>query len=258
MSVLFQNDFDDSQLDQESHRPFPKPDAPWFMTQTWNDVLFLHWPVNAAMLQALLPAGLEVDLYLGQAYVAVTPFHMTNVSPRGLPAVPRLSNMPETNVRTYVIAKGIPGVYFFSLDAANAFVVGAARTMFHLPYYTADMHTEERDGWIHYRTRRISPDSRPAELRGRYRTVGIAEQSKPGSLEYFLTERYCLYSYDDSFYMYRAHIHHGPWKLTLADVELDVNTMADAAGIRLPGVTQLAHYARRQDTVVWPLQRVDD
>ena len=257
MSVLFQNDFDRSVTDQLAHRPYPIPDGPWLMTQTWHHVLFLHWPVDDRMLRELLPAGLELDLYDGQAYVAVTPFYMTNVAPRGVPAIPGLSSMPEVNVRTYVTAKGIPGIYFFSLDAANPLAVGAARSMFHLPYFSARMHVEERQDWIHYRSRRSTPGSRRAELRGRYRSVGAARQPERGSLEYFLTERYCLYSFDSSFHMYRVDIHHGPWELTLADVELDINTMAEANRIRLPAVSPLAHYARRQDTVVWPPRRVD-
>jgi uncharacterized protein YqjF (DUF2071 family) len=254
---VFQNDFDYSVMDQVAHRPYPLPGSPWIMTQTWHHVLFLHWPVDARMLRSRLPAGVELDVFEGQAYVGVVPFYMTNVSPRGVPALPHVSTMPETNVRTYVVAKGIPGVYFFSLDAASALVVGAARAMFHLAYYTAEMDLEERDGWIHYRTRRVLGRTRPAELRGRYRGVGAAETPVPGSLEHFLTERYCLYSFDRAFHMYRVNIHHGPWRLTPADAELDVNTMADASGIRLPAVSPLAHYARRQDTVVWPLQRVD-
>lgn len=257
MTVLFQNDFNYDVLDQVAHRPYPMPGTPWIMTQTWHHVLFLHWPVDARMLRGRLPAGLELDLFEGQAYVAVVPFDMTNVAPRGVPALPRVSAMPETNVRTYVVAKGVPGVYFFSLDAASALVVGAARAFFHLPYYTANMQVEERDGWIHYQTRRATGAAHAAELRGRYRSIGSAQASEPGSLEYFLTERYCLYSFDSSHHMYRVNIHHGPWRLTLADVELQANTMADACDIRLPALSPLAHYARRQDTVVWPLRRVD-
>ncbi len=256
MSVLFQNDFDYSAIDQVGHRPYPVPQSPWIMTQTWHDLLFLHWPVDSRMLRAALPAGLELDLFEGQAYVAITPFHMTNVSPRGVPAVPVLSAMPEINVRTYVVARDIPGIYFFSLDVGSALAAGAARAMYYLPYYTAKMSVEERDGWIEYRTRRISPGSRPAELRGKYRGVGAARTPEPGSLEYFLTERYCLYSFDDAFHMYRVNIQHGPWSLTLAEAEIDVNTMAEANDIRLPAVSPLAHYAKRQDTVVWPLERV--
>ena len=257
MGVLFQNDFDYDSIDQVTHRPFPPPQSPWWMTQSWHDVLFLHWPVDQKMLRALLPAGLEPDLYDGQAYVSITPFHMTNVAPRGIPAVPGLSAMPELNVRAYVNAKGHSGIYFFSLDAGNAFAAGAARTMFYLPYYTAQMHVEERDGWIHYRSHRSTPHDTPAVFEGRYRPVGVARHAPAGSLEYFLTERYCLFTFDDAFHMYRVDVHHGPWNLHLVEAEIDTNTMADAAGIRLPAMSPLAHYAKRQDTVVWPLTRVD-
>lgn len=257
MSVAFQNDFDHGIMDQVAHRPYPMPQTSWLMTQTWHDLLFLHWPVDSRMLRELVPRGLELDVYDGQAYVAITPFYMTNLAPRGVPALPGISSMPELNVRTYVTAKGIPGVYFFSLDAGSALAVGAARTMYYLPYHSAKMQVERRDGWIHYGSRRIGGSSHPAELRGRYRSVGAAHPPAPGSLEYFLTERYCLYTFDQSFHMYRVDIHHGPWPLTLAEAEIDVNTMADANDIRLPSVSPLAHYAARQDTVVWPLRRVD-
>lgn len=256
MSVL-QNDFDYTVMDQVAHRPHPMPRTPWVMTQTWHDLLFLHWPVEERMLRARMPAGLEPDLHDGQAYVAITPFHMTNMAPRGIPAIPGVSNMPELNVRTYVTVNGVPGVYFFSLDAGNPLAVGAARSMFFLPYHTAKMSVEERDGWIHYRSRRSGRASQPAELRGRYRGVGAPEPPASGSLEYFLTERYCLYTFDSSFHLYRVEIHHGPWSLALAEAEIDVNTMADANGIRLPAVSPLAHFAKRQDTVVWPLHRAD-
>ena len=251
------NDFDYDSLAEVDHRPFPQPQSAWIMTQSWHDVLFLHWPVDRHMLQQLLPPGLEVDTYEGQAYVAVAPFHMTNVAPRGVPAIPGMSAMPELNVRTYIKVKDAPGIYFFSLDAGNSFVVGAARSMFHLPYYSAKMRIEEHDGWLHYRSKRSPTKGAAAEFIGRYRGVGEAKHAEPGSLEYFLVERYCLFTLDDAFRLYRVDVHHGAWDLMLAEAEIEVNTMADAAGIRLPAVSPLAHYIRRQDTIVWPLTRVD-
>lgn len=257
MSVLFQNDFDYTVMDQVRHRPYPMPTTPWLMTQTWHDLLFLHWPVDAQMLRALLPGGLELDLFEGQAYVGITPLYMTNMAPRGVPPVPGLSSMPEVNVRTYVVAKDVPGVYFFSLDAGSALAVGAARAMYYLPYFSAKMRLDQRNGWIHVRSRRAGHAGRPAQLRARYRGVGTARPPANGSLEYFLTERYCLYTFDHAFHMCRVDIHHGPWMLAPADAEIEINTMAEANDIRLPGVSPLAHYAKRQDTVVWPLRRVD-
>jgi uncharacterized protein YqjF (DUF2071 family) len=256
VSVAFQNDFDYSVMDQVDHRPYPMPGTPWIMTQTWHDLLFLHWPVDGRMLRERVPGGLELDTFDGQAYVAVTPFHMTNVAPRGLPALPKLSAMPEVNVRTYVTAKGVPGIYFFSLDAGGSLAVGAARAMYLLPYFTAKMEVESRDGWIHYHSRRTRHLGAQAELRGRYRGLGAPRRPAPGSLEYFLTERYCLYTFDDAFHLHRAEIHHGPWPLSLAEAEFEIDTMAEASGIRLPAVSPLAHFAKRQDTVIWPLSRV--
>jgi uncharacterized protein YqjF (DUF2071 family) len=253
---MFQNDFDYGVMDQVDHRPYPVPQTPWIMTQTWHDLLFLHWPADVRMLRERIPGGLELDLFESQAYIAITPFHMTNVAPRGVPALPKMSSMPEVNVRTYVTAKGVPGLYFFSLDAGSALAVGAARAMYFLPYFTAKMAVEPRDGWIYYRSRRSRHRGPAAELRGRYRGVGAPRDPARGSLEYFLTERYCLYTFDDAFHLYRAEIHHGPWPLSLAEAEFEVNTMAEANGLRLPAVSPLAHFAKRQDTVVWPLSRV--
>jgi uncharacterized protein YqjF (DUF2071 family) len=252
---MFQNDFDYTVMDQVGHRPYPMPQTPWIMTQTWHDLLFLHWPVDGQMLRERVPGGLEVDTFEGQAYVAVTPLYMTNVAPRGVPALPKLSSMPEVNVRTYVTARSVPGIYFFSLDAGSALAVGAARAMYLLPYFSARMDVETRDGWVYYRSRRSRHRGPAAELRGRYRGVGAARKPAPGSLEYFLTERYCLYTFDDAFHLHRAEIHHGPWALSLAEAEFEVDTMAEANGIRLPAVSPLAHFAKRQDTVIWPLSR---
>ena len=121
------HDFDRGILDRVDHRPWPMPAAPWLMRQTWHDLLFAHWPVDKAALAAKLPSSLTLDLYDGEAWLAVVPFHMTNVAPHGVPSLPGMSAFPELNVRTYVRVGDQPGVYFFSLDAANALAVVDAR-----------------------------------------------------------------------------------------------------------------------------------
>jgi uncharacterized protein len=251
------NDFPTEEvLSHTAHRLWPMPDAPWIMTQTWNDLLFAHWPVDARDLRAHVPIGLELDLFEGQAYVGVVPFHMTNVAPRGVPAVPFVSAFAELNVRTYVSVGGKPGVYFFSLDADSQLAVTAARTMFGLPYFTAvmDVHAEGPD--IVYSSRRTSRDGAPAEFRARYRPVGVMFNARPATLDWFLTERYCLYNVDRSFHVQRLDIHHPQWPLHRAEAEIEVNTMAAAAGIRLPSMAPLLHFATRQDMVAWPMTRV--
>ena len=154
------------------------------MVQTWLDLLFAHWPIPPEHMRALVPPPLELDLYDGQAWVAVTPFRIAGLRPRGLPPLPGSSHFPELNVRTYVRYHGLPGVYFFSLDAGSRSAVLGARLAYGLPYLYADMSLEDDGDWIHYRSRRISnPD---AEFAGEYRPVGEAHQSQPGTIEHFL------------------------------------------------------------------------
>src|SRR5579885_567236 len=150
-----------------AHRPWPVPSGPWIMQQVWNDLLFAHWPVPAAVLRPLVPAVLPLDTFGGHCWVAVTPFHMTGVRPRWAPPLPGLSAFPELNVRTYVTYGGKSGVYFFSLAAATLLAAQAARMTYHLPDYWSRMKVADQDGWIHYHSRR----SLGAEFSGKYRPV---------------------------------------------------------------------------------------
>jgi len=242
-------------VEQTAHRPWPLPDAPWIMTQTWHDLLFAHWPVDARALQAHLPAGLPLDRHDGQAWIGIVPFHITNLAPRGVPSIPFVSAFPELNVRTYVTLDGKPGVYFFSLDAGSAIAVAGARTLFHLPYFSARMHVEVEGDTVRYRSERDTKIA-TATFEATYRPVGPVQPPVPGTLEHFLTERYCLYTVDDSYHARRLQIHHLPWPLQPAAAEISVNTMADAAGIRLPSTAPLLHFSKRQDMVGWAMERV--
>jgi uncharacterized protein YqjF (DUF2071 family) len=253
-----QNDFNYDILNETAHRPWPMPSSPWIMTQTWHDLLFAHWPVDVDMLRASIPAGFELDTFDHQAWLGIIPFHMTNVAPRGVPALPWVSAFPELNVRTYVKVNGTPGIYFFSLDAGNPVAVGAARTLFHLPYFSAAMDVQEQDGWIHYSSRRMTTNARSAEFEGHYRPTGPGRAPVLGTLEYFLTERYCLFTVDNEFHALRVDIHHPPWPLHAAEAEFTTNTMADAANIRLPAMAPLLHFSKRQDVVAWGIHRVDE
>jgi uncharacterized protein YqjF (DUF2071 family) len=248
------DDFNRAILNETAHRPWPMPSGPWLMTQTWNDLLFAHWPVDAEALRPLVPAGFELDRFEGATWLGIVPFHMTNVAPRLVPALPWVSAFPELNVRTYVTVGGKPGVFFFSLDAGNALAVAAARTLLNLPYYTAAMAVIPANGGIDYTSRRSSPPA--ADFTASYRGLGDRTPPRRGTLEYFLTERYCLYAVDHSFHAYRLDIHHPPWPLESAEAEITVNTMAGAAGVRLPSMAPLLHFCKRQDMVCWAPERL--
>jgi uncharacterized protein YqjF (DUF2071 family) len=240
-------------LDSRAHRPYPPPDRPWAMTMAWLDLLFAHWSFAPESIARLLPEGLELDTFEGRAWVAVVPFRMEHVGPRGLNWLPGVSAFPELNVRTYVIRDGKPGVWFFSLDAANRLAVRAARVGFHLPYYDAQMRCDESgDGWIEYRSERRAP---AGVFEGRYRPTGLTYGSKPGTLEHWLTERYCLYAVDGRGRIWRGEIHHEPWPLCPAEAEIGTCTVTNAWGITLPDEPPLLHFVGRIDVIGWLIEQ---
>jgi uncharacterized protein len=244
------HDFDRAILNEVAHRPWPRPDTPWVMTQTWHDLLFAHWPVRAGELREKVPAEFDLDLFDDAAWIAVVPFHMTNVAPRGVPSLPWISEFPELNVRTYVRVDDRPGIYFFSLDAGSTVAVRTARALLNLPYYSAAMTVATHGDCVEYESQRHE-SSEAASLSATYRPVGAPFQASRGTLEYFLTERYCLYHLDRRGAPYRLEIHHPPWPLQPADAEFTRNTMAHAAGLSLPDMKPLLHFSRRQDMVAW-------
>jgi len=225
------------------------------MRQTWNDLLFAHWKLPPEELRSLVPPQLALDLYDGNAWVAVTPFHMTDVAFRGMPPFPVLSAFPELNVRTYVSHRGKPGVFFFSLDAFNPPAVWGARLTYHLPYFYARMFVNVTREEVRYSSLRFRPPH--PEFRAVYRPVSEASLAKPGSLEHFLTERYRLYSVHDER-VYAADIHHLPWELQRAEASITRNSMAVAAGITLPQEKPVLHFSKRMKVLVWPLRRLPD
>ncbi len=243
------HDFNSDILTDVAHRPWPMPDKPWAMTQTWHDLLLAHWQVDAARLRELVPPQFPLDLFDGQAWLGIVPFRMTNVAPRGVPSLPRVSEFPELNVRTYVRVGDRPGVYSFSLDAGSPLAVRAARMLLNLPYYMASMNLSRTGTQITYESHRR--DTGPAEFVGAYEPVGPMFNAAPGSLEYFLTERYCLYHRSRRGTPYRLEIHHPAWPLQAARARIDRNTMAAASGVVLPAVEPLLHFAKRQDVVAW-------
>lgn len=225
------------------------------MAQSWHDLLFAHWPIDAPELRPHVPAKLAIDTFDGHAWLGIVPFRMSRVRLRGTPPLPWLSAFPELNARTYVTALGKPGVWFFSLDASNPIAVAVARRTFHLPYFTARMRCEQDQGLIHYRSERIHRGAPAAVFEGRYSPAGAFFEPQRGTLEHFLTERYCLYAASGER-LYRGEIHHPPWLLQVAQAEFDRNSMAAAAGFTLPKQPPLLHFARRQDMVAWPPHQI--
>jgi uncharacterized protein YqjF (DUF2071 family) len=216
---------------------------------TWHDLAFLHWPVRAASIAEKIPSGLTLDTFGGDAYLGVVPFHMTEVRPRLVPNIPGVSSFIELNVRTYVVAEGKPGVWFFSLDATSRLAVRAARRFFHLPYFDARMSTERRGGFVHYRSERTHRGAPEARFAARYRGTGPAQRTE---LETWLTERYCLYA-SRKGKLFRGDIHHLPWPLENGEAEIETLDMTRILELPLPSSPPLVHFAETLQVVAWPL-----
>lgn len=236
------------------YRPYPAPTSPYVMHQEWHNLLFMHWRLNQDALRQVVPAALPLDTFDDSAWIGVVPFHMQNVRPRFLPPLPRLSFFPELNVRTYVTLQNRPGVYFFSLDAANPIAVELARTFFHLPYRNATMECIAQNKTVYYASTRTDTRAAPAYFRAQYHPTGVPFLAPKGSLEYFLTARYCLYTTDARENVLRAEIDHPPWQLQRAECEIETNTMTEQIGLQLAGAPHLL-FAKRMKMVNWlPLQ----
>ena len=235
-----------------AHRPWPCPRRPWILAMGWHDLAFLHWRVDPGFLAAQLPAPLELDTFHGEAWLGVVPFRMSGVRPRLTPALPGLSRFPEINLRTYVTAEGKPGVWFFSLDVPGRLAVWGARTFFHLPYFRARVSCERSGDEIHYVHERPSGPAFEAT----YAPSGPVRKSEPGSLDHWLSERYCLYSADGRGRVFRGDVQHVPWPLQPADVEIRRNTFAEHLGLAPFEGAPVAHFAADLQVVGWGLERV--
>ena len=230
-----------------SHRPWPVPDEPWVNAQSWVDLAFLHWRVDADELGRLIPDSVELETFDGSAWLGISPFVLTDFRLRGLPPFPPFTTFPEVNVRTNVTRDGKPGIWFFTLDAASTLAVEGAKRLYRLPYHRAQMRAERRGEFVHYESARPG-----AAFSGRYRGEGDLFQPEPGSLEHFLIERYCLYT-EDGGRAYRADIHHPRWDVQVGEAVVDLNTMAP---LELPDDEPHVLFSPRQDVVVWGLEEL--
>jgi hypothetical protein len=235
-----------SAVEETDQRPWPLPGRPWVLGQTWDELLFVHYRVSTEQLRSLVPAGLEIEEHSGSAWLGVTPFVVSGLRARGLLPLPYASSFRELNVRTYVTRGGKSGIWFFSLDASSQVAVEAARRLYRLPYFRADISVQRRGGQVLYDCSRDDGKAFSAA----YGPDGDVFHAEPGSIEHFLTERYCLYAEHDGG-LHRADIHHRPWPLQPARARIDLNTMPP---LKVSEDDPLLHYSARQDVLIWPLE----
>jgi uncharacterized protein len=235
-----------------------EPNRRCSMIHFWNDLLFLHWEVDIDQLSALIPSDLTIDTFEGKAYIGLVPFRISEIRANGFRPVPGFSTFPEINVRTYVLHKGKnPGVWFFSLDAANVFACFGARLNYKLPYFFAEMSQTEniRAGQIQtlYRSRRYFPGPLPAYASIDYIVQSCeARPSEPGTLAHFLVERYLLYAHTGHKLLV-GQVNHTPYPIQQATVQMLEENLVSAAGILRPKSPPQILFARSVDVKVYPL-----
>jgi uncharacterized protein len=235
-------------LDDVEQRPWPASQNPWAQAQSWVDIAFLHWRVDPAELQRLIPGSVELQTFDGVAWLGITPFLLSGLRLRGLPPLPGVSTFPELNVRTYVTRDDKPGLWFFSLDVGSTLVGEAEKRLYRLPYHRAQMRYVREDDFVHHESARAG-----AAFSASYRGVGELFDAEPGSLEEFLTDRYCVYT-EDGGRVYRAELHHRRWALQRGEAHVDLNTMAP---LPLPKDEPHVLFSPRQDVVIWPLAELE-
>ena len=245
-----------AQMDIDRIAPTRRPEGLCAWYHKWRSLLFMHWEVPAELIRAKLPPELTLDTYNGRAFVGLVPFTMMGIRPRWLPYLPGASDFHETNVRTYVHYKGQdPGVWFFSLDAANPFAVMGARVGWSLPYFLATMSMQHEGSRVVYSTNRVAPAPTPAQLDMSW---DIGEQlgpTQPGTLEHFLAERYFLYAKHGET-LYRGRVYHTPYPLRKARIERMNQSMLSAAGFEVEERPFSVLYSPGVDVDVFDLEKV--
>jgi uncharacterized protein YqjF (DUF2071 family) len=236
----------------------------------WSNLLFLHWRLPAEDVATLLPPGLTLDTWEGDAFVGLVPFRLSRVRPWWFPPVAGISSFCETNVRTYVHRQGShPGVWFFSLDAASSLAVRVARWKWSLPYFRAVMDFQRAGARIHYGSRRLWPGTEGAgcaievTIGGDWCDSGIPPRprhsgsARPGTLDHFLIERYILYSQSDTGPLRMGRVHHPSYALRCVDVERVEETLLPAAGFAPDTLCCHAAYCEGVDVEIFPLRTAE-
>ena len=239
-------------INSTTHRDSPLPKEPWFMTQKWNDLLFIHLPVAKKLLDRKIPAGLELDTFEGTAWISILPFKVSHMHLRKIPPLPYLTSFLEVNVRTYVKRKGISGVYFFSLDANNLTGVLGARIV-SLPYFYAKMNMVKKTDTIYFES--LRKGSSTASFEGFYKPISKAYYPEPASLNHWLIERYFLWSYRNNS-LFQGNIHHKQWKIQDAEVTIEKQNMLPDFPENILVGNPIFHYADAKRVLIWPIKKV--
>ncbi|WP_026694661.1 YqjF family protein [Peribacillus kribbensis] len=242
------------EFSQTSHRPYSLPEEPWLLKQEWNDLLFLHWPVSSESLRSLIPEEFQLDVFKGDAWLTLTPFKVTGMRFHGLPPIPGMTSYLELNVRTYVRFNGIPGIFFFSLDADLFPSVFGAKTFFSLPYKLSKMSFKSGEDFFFRSSRRFTGRNLQ-NFAAFYHPDHEVFRPDEGTLDQWLLERYALFTKRGEK-LCRGDIHHVPWSVSRTAVRLEENTLFPCYTDIFLQKKPICHYSRFQKVFFFPLKEV--
>ncbi|MEH7125174.1 DUF2071 domain-containing protein [Bacillus sp. JJ1532] len=226
------------------------------MRQTWRDLLFIHWPIPSEKLRKHIPASLEIDTFNGSAWLGIIVFVMDGIYPRGLPNISILPKFQEINVRTYVKCNGKSGIYFLSLDVCDWASYTIAKRWLRLPYQSAQISIEKKGQNFHYKSIRKRKTKYEITIDGTYKPLEEVYLPKEGTLDHFLTERYCFFSSNNGIHTYCLEIHHQPWQLQKTEIEIYKNTLFTPFNIDVNKVTPISHFSKGTDSLIWNIKKI--
>ena len=228
------------------------PAGPWRWSQVWRDVLFVHWKVSAKKLQELLPPGLELDTWEGQAWASAVAFRLQNMRLRGFPSIWPVANLLELNLRTYVRCHGEPGIFFLSMHADNRLAIAFARRLTPLPYQEARINYTGVDE----RTFQVSTSREPL-LTAEFKPLGECREAHPDSLDAWLLERYRAFVPNRRGELLRMMVEHPPWQIQDATLNAAALRLGEPWGIDLAGKPDLCHFSSGLSAHLWPFAAIE-
>lgn len=235
------------------HRLLPLPRNNWIMRQAWRNTLFLHWPVQPEQLRPYIPSVLEIDTYDGSAWLGIVAFEMEGIYFRGLSFFSVVAPFSEVNVRTYVKHEGRPGVFFISLDVNDWASLLIAKRWYRLPYHSADIAIRRKGNAIFY-------DSVRRNLPVRFDGICTPKENEffpsNDTLDHFLTEKYCFYTTQNNKDIFHGDIHHQPWPLQRADVQIQRNTLFSPLNLDFSEEDPVVHFSKGVDSLMWNVKKL--
>ncbi len=238
------------------HRPWPLPSKNWIMRQRWRNLLFSHWPIPLETLRRHIPSELEIDTYQGRAYLGVIVFMIEGIHLRGLSSLSLTPVFSEVNLRTYVHYQGKPGVFFLSLDVGDWASYTIAKRWYRLPYKKALISFQKEGQSFACQSVRKGTIDPPISFGVKYAPASEVYVPKEGTLDHWLTERYCLFSTNNGSNIYCGEIHHRPWPLQKAKADISKNTLFTPFRMEGSEGKPICHFSKGLDTLFWNIKKI--